>query len=407
MRILQVNKSHHHRGGANHYYLELSRALVETGNDVINFSMRDDQNDPSPFSSYFVDRVDFNDAGGTIERIKCSGRAVYSLQARKKIRLIIDRFRPNIAHIHNIYHQLSPSFLPILRDHGIPVVMTAHDYKLVCPNYMLFNGEVVCERCVEGEMYNILLEACRNTPLSRRLVLLAEAYLHRILGTYRNSLDVVIAPSMFMKDILDRNARLNARVINIPNFVDPIPAGPKFGGGEYILYFGRLSREKGLSTLIRAVKRFPDSLLLIAGEGPEKRSLEMLCDRENADNVRFIGQKNPTEIRQLIDRCAFSVLPSIWYENCPLSILESMARGKPVVGSRIGGIPELIGDGRTGLLSRAGDVDDLSEKIGRLLKDRDLRVELGRNGYRDVKIRYNKADHCRAILSVYEDLVYG
>ncbi len=405
MKILQVNKYHHDQGGANRYYLELSRALTEEGHDVVHFSMQDERNEPSPFSEYFVENVDFNRPGSLFDQAKRSMRVIYFPQARRMIRKIVERYTPEIAHLHNIYHHLSPSFLPVLEERGIPVVMTAHDYKLICPNYTLFDGRNICEKCRGGKSYQVLLSRCYPGSFPKGITLAVEAYLHKLLGTYSKCLDVIIVPSRFMKETMVRFGIPEKKISFIPNFVDPVPTEIQNGSGEYILYFGRLAREKGLPTLIGAMQSYSEISLVIAGDGPARSDLERMCVERKILNVDFVGRKNAREIIRLIEGSRFTVLPSVWYENCPLSVLESMAHGKPVVGADIGGIPDLIDDGTDGLLFEAGNEADLGEKIGRLVKDREFCVELGRKGYQKVKEFYNKEVHCRSVLSVYEKLL--
>ncbi len=407
MNILQVNKFHQSWGGANRYYMELSRILEERGNRVISFSMKEDSNEPSRYSDYFVEHIDLNNPDGLLSRIRCFLRVTYSLDARKKIRKLIGDHRPEIAHIHNIYHQISPSILPVLKNSGIPVVMTAHDYKLVCPNNTLFDGSNICEKCLGGKSYQVMLNRCHNSSFSKGLTLAIEAYLHSLLRSYTECVDTIITPSSFMRNIFITFGVNPDKIVFIPNFVDPIP--DKFGDEEddYILYFGRLSIEKGLRTLISAMQRYPGTRLILAGDGPEREGLEKLSGVLNLTNVQFIGQKNSQETEQLVKNSMFTVITSIWYENCPLSVLESMAQGKPVIGSRIGGIPDLIEDGKDGLLFNSNDVEDLCEKIGTILDDSDYRRELGRNAYLKVKQHFNSEVHYQGISSVYKELIGG
>ncbi len=405
MKILQINKAHHHHGGANRYYLELSRILEEKGHEVACFSMKDGKNLPTVYADYFVDHLDFQNPGGLFDRVRASARIVYSTQARQRIGKLIDRFRPEIAHFHNIYHHISPSVLLELEKKGIPVVMTAHDYKLICPNYTLFNGVDICEKCRGGKSYQVLLTSCHGGSVFSGLILATEAYLHRMLGSYEKGLDLIITPSEFMKKILIEFGIPAEKIQFVPNFVDPIPEDLGPDTGDYVLYFGRLSLEKGLATLIRAMSRLPDLSLVLAGDGPQRSELEYLSGKEQVSNVRFVGQKDHVEIEGLIRGCLFTVLPSIWYENCPLSILESMAFGKPVIGSRIGGIPDLIDDGKDGLLFPAGDEEKLSEKIRLLADDSNLLRLFGGNGYKKVKEKYNREVHYRSVLSVYNTLL--
>jgi len=405
VKILQINKAHHYRGGANRYYMELSRILEEAGHEVVHFSMKDGENVNSPYSDYFVENVDLAGAGTVQERIRCFGRVVYSFQARRRVERLIKEHRPEIAHLHNIYHQISPSILQVLKKNGLRTVLTAHDYKLICPNYTLFDGRDTCEKCLGGKNYHVLTTGCHGGTLATGMTLAIEAYLHLFLGSYRKYLDIVITPSRFMKECLAKFGIPDANIIHVPNFVDPIPENVEPGRGGYILYMGRLSREKGVDSLILAMREFPETPLIIAGDGPERKALEKVSQEEGAGNVQFVGQQGADDLGGLLSGSMFTVVPSIWYENCPLSVLESMAYGRPVIGSKTGGIPDLIGDGEDGLLFSPGDVNDLSDKIGLILGDSEYREELGMNAHLRARQEFTKEAHRDKILSIYSELL--
>jgi glycosyltransferase involved in cell wall biosynthesis len=408
MKILQVNKFHYNYGGSNRYYLNLSRILELDGHEVAYFSMKGDKNVPSPYSEYFIEPIDYDQIGGPIEMIRSFVNVLYSFEAKKKIGKLLNHFKPDLAHIHNIYHQISPSILPELKGFGIPVVMTAHDYKLVCPNYSLFDGREICERCEGGKRaYHASIGRCHQGTVAKGILLTLESYLHQLLGSYSKGLDLIIAPSQFMKDTLARFGIPEKKVVYVPNFVDPIPEKFEYEEGDHLLYFGRLAAEKGIEILLLAMKNFRDVPLLLAGEGPDKGRFEEITREEGLDNVRFVGKANRSEVESLIRRSKFTILPSIWYENCPLSILESMAYGKPVIGARIGGIPDLIEHDQDGLLFTAGDVDDLSRQIERLLAVRNRLREMGESGHRKVRGLYSKEVHYRSILSIYRRFLDG
>jgi len=404
MEILQINKFHYIKGGAEKYCFELSHMLEGGGDSVEHFSMHHPENFPSGNSESFVSELDFDRISSFREKAAAAGRIIYSLEAKRKLSSLLANHRPSIAHLHNIYHQLSPSILHALANAGVPAVLTAHDYKLVCPNYLLYNEDHICERCIGGRYYKALFAKCIRKSILSALILTTEMYLHSTLGTY-SLLKKIISPSKFLMDKLAEAGYPRQKLIHIPNFVYNIPETPAPAEGDYIAYLGRLSREKGIGTLIKAVNGMKSTELLIAGSGPSGASLESLRSSLGAGNIRFAGHLNGDEVGEFINRAKFVIIPSEYYENCPLSILETMASGKPVIGAAIGGIPELIENGEDGLLFEAGNVDDLREKIARLSDDPKLAASMGKKARQKIIDFYNREVHYQRIMKVYEEVL--
>jgi len=404
MEILQINKFHYLKGGAEKYCFELSSMLEAGGNPVTHFSMQHPQNFPSDHGEYFVSELDFDRIFSVREKAAAAGRIIYSFEAKRKLSSLLTVRKPHIAHLHNIYHQLSPSILHALADAGVPSVLTAHDYKLVCPNYLLYNEDHICEKCGGGRFYNALFTRCLRKSFLSGIILTAEMYLHRVLGTY-GILKKIIAPSRFLLEKLAESGYPRHKLIHVPNFVHRIPESPAPAGGNYIAYIGRLSREKGIGTLIRAVSELRSTELLIAGSGPSGDSLKKLCNSLGAENVSFVGHLSGDEVVRFISGAKFVIIPSEYYENCPLSILETMALGKPVIGAAIGGIPELIDDGVDGILFDAGNVEELRSQISRLSDDAKLSVSMGRTARQKISDSYNKEVHYQRIMKVYKEVL--
>lgn len=363
MRILQVNKFHYPRGGADKYYLALGRALAEQGEEVAYFSMAHPANEESPWSRYFVSRLSFNE-GSFFDKLRAPGRVLYSLEAKRKFRRLLADFRPQIVHIHNIYHQLSPSILGTAKKAGLPVVMHVHDYKLICPNYKLFVNGRPCEACRGGRYQECCRRRCLNGSWSRSLLATIEMYLHhRFLKIYEKNIDLLIAPSAFMKEKLVEFGWPSEKIFVVLNPHDSsLPALPKPADiPGYLLYFGRLSAEKGGPLLIKAAAAAGESLK-IAGRGPEEANWRALAEKAGGD-VEFLGSLSGTDLAAALSGAKVVIIPSIWYENMPLSALEALAAGKPVIASRIGGLPEIVIDGENGLLFTAGSIEDLERQI--------------------------------------------
>lgn len=399
MKILLVNKYFYLRGGSERVFFNEAELLRGRGHRVIFFSMAGAPNLPSDRSGCFIEAIDYERPGSFGKRLAAGLKIIYSREAAKKIGRLLDRERPEIAHLHNIHHQISPSILPALRDRRVPVVMTLHDYKMVCPAYTLFREGRVCEECRGGRYYRCFLHRCTKRSFPKSLLNAVEMYLHHsVLDLYR-LVDVFISPSRFLRDkILEMGFR--KEVVYLPYSFSLRDYRPPPGPGDgSVCYFGRLSAEKGLSTLLEAMEGI-DAPVKIIGEGPAGGAL-----RERAagrlPSARFLGRRSGEELRSEIAASRLVVVPSRWYENRPSSVLEAFALGKPVIGSRIGGIPELVIDGETGFTFRPGDAADLREKIRALLADPGLGERMGRAGRRYVESDLDPDRYWPKLMEVY------
>jgi len=401
MKILSVNKFNYVRGGAERYFFELNKLHKQAGHEVVSFAMKHPQNLPSPYDQYFVSYINFWDNPDWRDRIRAPGRVLYSVEAKRRICKLIADTKPDVAHIHLIYHQISPAILPVIKEHGIPIVQTLHDYKPICPTYSLVSNGNTCERCRRWRFYHAVFQRCNRGSLFASLLNSVEMYLHYALGWY-DLPDVYITPSDFMRRKMIEFGIPSDKLVHIPNFVNTDECAYSGVSDNYFVYVGRLIPVKGVRTLLQAMERVrPGSAkLLIIGSGPQRQELEALRARLNLENVEFLGYQSGEKLKTLMGNAMFSVLPSEWYENCPISVLESMAMGKPVVGARIGGIPELIDHGTDGLLFESGNAADLADNIEFLVKNRQHCRDMGRAA-RDKMVRqYGHRQHYRAVLDV-------
>jgi glycosyltransferase involved in cell wall biosynthesis len=320
------------------------------------------------------------------------------------MRLLLQSQRFDLVHLHNIYHQLSPSILDAVAEAGLPAVMTLHDYKIVCPTYKLLSEGRVCERCAMGKYWHCLLHRCVKVSYAKSFVNMAEMYLHHyFLGQY-GKVALFLAPSKFLADKVG-DMGFPGEVRYLPNFIDVKTYAPQFAGQEpSLVFFGRLSPEKGLPTLIQAMADIPGILKLI-GEGSERPRLEAMVHRKGLQNVQFLGYRQADLLFDEVKKSWFAVVPSEWYENNPLSILEAFALGKPVVGARIGGIPELVRDGDTGLTFEPGNVQDLQEKIVFLLKNPELVTQMGKRARQFVEEVADPERHYQKLMEIYRKVI--
>jgi len=306
--LLSVNNYYYLRGGAETIFLSHNELIAGAGWDVIPFSMSHSDNLPSAWSEYFVEEIEYGNQYTLSEKFKRAASSVYSLESRKNIRKLIEVVRPDICHAHNIYHHISPSILGLLRDENIPVVMTLHDLKLACPAYrMLVNGEV-CERCKGGKIYNVVLNNCMKGSRALSALVMIEAGLHKLLGSYSSCVSKFIVPSRFYLNKFVEWGWSSDKFIFIPNFINIRDYSPDYAAGEYFLYVGRLSFEKGVATLIEAAAD-ANVPLKIAGSGPEEIELKKLA-AASGGSVEFLGYVSGEGLRDVIRSSRAVVLPS-------------------------------------------------------------------------------------------------
>jgi glycosyltransferase involved in cell wall biosynthesis len=370
------------------------------------FSMHHPKNYPTPWSEYFVDELEFGSSYSLTQKLSMATKVVYSFEAQRKLRRLIKDFRPHIAHLHCIYHHLSPAILPVLKGAGIPTVMTAHDLKIACPAYKMLNAGGICERCKQGSVINVIKHRCIRNSLSASVIVAAESGLHRFLDTYRRHLDRIVVPSRFFLEKFVEWGWARDKLIYVPNYADVDGLRPQFAAGEYFLYFGRLAPEKGVGTLIRAAAAASVPLKIV-GTGPVEAELRELGARLGGA-VEFLGYRTGDELHDLVKGARAVVLPSEWYENAPMSLLESYAMGKPVIGARIGGIPEMIVENETGWAFESQDVPGLTACLKDVMATDDKVIaRMGKFGYEHVRTAFSRQRYVESILTLYSQLGAG
>jgi len=402
VKVLLCNKYNYPFSGTEVYLFELMDLLRERGHQLATFSMSHPSNVPSLFEKHFVPYADFRDPDlGPVKRLRLAQRAVYSVDARRRLRGLLSDFRPDVAHVRNVYHHLSPSIYWELKKHGVPVVYHLNDFKLLCPNYNLVSHGRVCERCIRGAFHNVVTERCHGDSLAENLVLAAEAYVHRWLGTYRRCVTRFIAPSAFCRAKLVESGWPSERIDVLPHFQVIPPEAAIAPGDDYVLCSGRLSAEKGVSDLLEAMARLPHIRLLLAGDGPQRAELQRLAERRRLGNVEFRGHVDRSTLYRLIRGARFTIMPSRAYETLGKVILESYALGRAVVAARVGTRPELVREGETGLLFEPADVGELAARISFLHSRPELCLEMGKRAQRAVIERYSPERHYAGLMSIY------
>lgn len=401
-RLLNVNSYHYPRGGADKVYFEHAALMASQGWGNAFFAMKHPRNLPSEWSRHFVDEIEFGHDYSPLEKLRKAATAVWSLEARRRLRALLQDFAPDVAHLHNIYHHLSPSILPVLAQAGVPSVLTAHDLKLACPNNKMYAGDAICERCRGGRYLSVVTQRCMKDSLALSTVVALEAWLHRALGSYEH-VDRIVVPSRFFIDKFVEWGWPRERLVHVPNWVDCDGTVPAYRPGDYFLYIGRLAIEKGVDTLVKAALA-AGVRLRVAGDGPMRSTLAAMI-APAPGQVELMGHCSGESLAGLVRGARAVVVPSQWYENAPLSVLESFAAGKPVIGAQIGGIPELIDAGETGWLFKPGDVDALATTLGRVQATPDEAIaRMGRAARRRAALDFSRDRYLTSMLAVYASI---
>lgn len=400
MKVLLVNKFFFIKGGAETVYFQERQMLKEAGVEVIDFSMQHEKNFPSEYTDHFVSNVDYHKEGGLLAGAKTAINFIHNRAACKKMRALLEQTRPEIVHFHNIYHQLTPALIKVARDFGCKTVLTAHDYKIMCPSYSMLRDGKVCDACVTGSVFNAFRYRCQEGSASKSLLLSLEATWQYIAQNYQ-ALDVIVSPSEFLRSELKRSLP-DSRIDVIVNGIDDSHT-PEAGKDEgYLLYVGRLSREKGVPTLARAHRLMRNHMpLKIVGHGPLYD--EMVVDYPNAEFLGYV-QQGPA-LDALIQNARAVVLPSECYENCSMAVLEAMSFARAVVGARIGGIPEQVRHGVEGLLFEPGNAQDLADALDVMAENPVQAHAMGLKGRVRLCQKYSLRKHMETLQSLYRELL--
>lgn len=405
MKVLYCNKYNYPFSGTEVYLFELMELMRTKGHEVALFSMADPRGEPNRYDRYFVTHIDFKAQSGWWGKAQKATHAIYSMEARRQLRAMIADFRPDVAHVRSIYHHLSPSILWELKAQKVPVLYHLNDFKMLCPNYNLLSLGKACEACKGGAFWHLVKSGC-YPGLAARLTLMTEAYIHRWAGTYRKCVDLFVAPSRFVRDKFVEHGWDGNKFHVLPHF-QRLKEPQELGGCTEgpVVYVGRLSAEKGIPDLIRAMQQLPDLRLVIAGDGPQKGELEQLAATLGSANIEFVGQVGREQRDRLIANSRFTIFPSHAYETLGKTILESYAQGRAVVASDIGSRRELVRQGETGFLYRCGDVDGLARAMQTLVAKPELAESMGRAGWEWVRRHHTPDAHYEQMLSLYRELI--
>lgn len=395
MKIIMVNKFLYPRGGAETYFLKIGKFLEDAGHQVVYFGMQDEKNTVGNPLGLFTTNMDFrkHSLGALLYPV----RILYSFEARRKLQKLICAFAPDLVHLNNINFQLTPSVIDAAVKCHVPVVQTVHDFQMLCPNHMMLDLQQMtpCERCMLGSPFHCTAHSCIHSSRAKSLLGSLEGLLYRCKSSYQK-VSCYICPSFFMEKMLLRRKVYRGKTEVIHNFIETTPRQLAVKK-NYVLYFGRLSAEKGIDILLQVCKMLPHIPFVLAGSGP----LEEQCAKCGLANVSFVGFKGGKELEELIAQAAFSVYIPVWYENCPLSVLESQSVGTPVLATAIGGIPELVEDGVSGRLLPRWDVPFCAQQIEAFWNDKELLGKMQQNCLDKNTRMITLEDYTKQLMKIY------
>lgn len=413
MKILQINKFYYRRRGAETYLFDLIDLLQQKNHDknheIAVFSMQHPKNQTSPYSKFFLSNIEYSNLQDVSwrDKLRSIHRVIWSREAQHNLEQLLVEFKPDIAHIHNIYHQISPSILATLKKHNIPIVQTLHDYKLLTANYtMLVRGQIN-ESVKGGRYYNELRHKTVKDSYAASALGMVEMYVHKFMKVYENHVDCFISPSEFLMGLIDQWEIAVKRIELIRNFVNTSTIQPNLTHDGYLLYAGGLYPEKGIDLLLDSLAHFEyDFTLHIAGSGPELHPLQQQAQRLGLqDHVTWLGHLAPDELQTEISNAMVVVAPSRWYENCPYSVLEAFAHGKPVVATNIGGLPELVQPGVTGWLFDLNNVISLRNALQEVFAHPEQVMQFGKAARTWVEQNASAEAHYEKIHDIYQTVI--
>jgi glycosyltransferase involved in cell wall biosynthesis len=406
MRVVLAANWWYRRGGLGAVMFDEAEGLISRGHVVIPFAAAHPDNLPAASASMFPPFRETQHAGremSMVDRITTAASVVYNRDAARRFDHLLDTWQPDLVHLHNTARQLSPSVVRVARNRNVPVVLTAHDYGLVCPQGQLYKGDreaCVPPNCTRGDVRHVILNRCVKGSIAASGLAAVEHLVHRALHLYTD-VDAIVAPSRFMAQTLTAAGVPARRITVIPN---GIQGGPRptavAGSGGHILFSGRLAREKGLDVLVAAARLAPDVPIVVAGDGPDADRLRATAPA----SVRFVGHQDPVALAGLLAASVAVVMPSTWYENAPISLVEALRAGRPVIATDLGGHPELLLPGG-GILVPPGDPAALADEMSALWNDRNSATTIGRSGRRTFEQRHTLDRHLDSIEALYRQLV--
>ena len=404
MKVLLINNIFYHKGGSEAVMFNTAELLEHNGCEVVFFSFE------RPENQYCRQECYFPELGNNLRRVI---NYFWNSDASRNLSRLIDAEHPDIAHVHLFWGGLSPSILDVLKKHNIPIVHSVHDYRMICPAYTFKDGNgQICEQCYGGKFYKCTVNRCSKGNLIMSAMMAAEMYCRNKFHHPANYIDKFLFVSRFSQNMhlkfdkrftKDKSMVLyncaNSGILKYRNCNNDTY-------GSYYLFYGRLSFEKGISTLIRAFGQHPELKLKIVGAGPLERCLKDECRKLNNTSIEFVGYKTGKDLYELVANAKFVCVPSEWYENNPMTIVESYSLRTPVIAAAIGGITEIVEEGKTGLLFKSGNVIDLCRAI---VKSKELSeasyLSMKNNAESFAEENFNENIYYNKLIETYNDVI--
>jgi glycosyltransferase involved in cell wall biosynthesis len=399
MNILVVNWTWYPSGGDWTYVENLANLYRQKGHRVIPFSMKDDRNFPSEYSDYFIENIDYKKIKRTslTAGIKVVSKSIYSFEAQRNLERLLNTVKIDFAHLNVIHHYITPTILKILKERNIPIIWTLNEYTPICPESTFVSHGEICERCFGGAFYNCITHTCKKGSVLASTVAAMENYVHQYLNYYAYA-DYYICPSVFVYEKFKSFNFFKEKLVQLYyafdyTEIEAAKSVPNPDSDKYIVFVGRLEKIKGAHTVLNAMLLCPGIHLKIIGNGTQELALKEFARINNLDNVTFLGKKNKQETLQIVNGSEFLIIASEWYEVLGFTVVEAMGLGKPVIGSAIGAIPEMVINNYTGLLFEPGNANELADKIKSLYPDKELIAKLSENAYRHIHQLVNTEKH--------------
>lgn len=413
MKILLINNFHYRKGGSEAVYFNTAELLKAHGHEVLFFSYNREGNMPCEQNKYFID------PGGALSQLKSY---FYNSKAARQLDTLLDEEKPDIAHVHLFWGGISPSIFKVLRKHRVPLVHTAHDYRMVCPAYTFKDGVgKSCERCKKWNYYQCALHRCSKGSIVQSTLMAVEMYTRQLLFNPLKNISGFVFVSHFseQKHIAHHPGFRETNHMVLYNYTKPLINPDLSMKKEYFLFFGRLSFEKGIPTLLKVFARHPELQLKVVGTGPLEEILKaeyptiesapagaLAQPKKCYENIQFVGYHSGETLAELVGSARFVCVPSECYENNPMTIIESYSMGTPVIGANIGGIPEIIEEATTGYLFSAGDVEDLDRVIINAASvDEKKYKNLCNSAYEFYRKNFSDQHHYDCLMEFYKQII--
>ena len=410
LKVLAINKYYRLEGGADREMFNVEKILIENGHEVIPFSTKNRKNSNSKWGEYFIDGLDIEGLGkeSLVNRLKKFSRVIYNIQAKRKLEKLLDVIAPDIAHLHNIHYEISPSIVHVLKSRNIPIIMHLHDMRLFCPNGVFFTKGKFCQACMYNKFHNVLINKCVHDSYTASLAAMLANYLHRFLRIWKKHIDRYIIPTNLLTDMVVNYGISKDKIDTFDYYIDIENYHASDSYENYFIYFGYQGVSKGIMSVLEALKLLDSEgfrkfrFKIFGIKGSETNKINKYINNNKLDNiVEYRGFVDDKYLFEEISNCLFVVLPSIGSENSNCVIRESNALGKMVLASKIGGIPEQIIDKETGYLFEPNNIVELSIKIKYLFENPNIAIKCGKKSRAYVEKRSNKQYFYNQLMQSY------